>query len=115
MEHGMWNTITLTANTKDGVVEAFGLPPGRTMQSYFTDLSGSGLGLFALTVFLLGIIYLVFYKRDKNGSQLFAVILMILVVVYIGGEGLTSLKGVISDSLDLAWAYITGGNNPGTG
>jgi len=86
---------------------AFGLPPGRTVASYFTGLNSIQLALFVALMVSAGLTYYIFIHKDGNISQTFGVIL-IVVWVTVFADGLKGLQGVLWGLVHLVWAWLTG-------
>jgi len=86
---------------------AFGLPPDRTVASYFTGLNSVQLALFVALMVLVALTYNVFIRKDGNISQMTGYILIVIWVT-IFADGLKGLQGVLLGLVKLVLAWLTG-------
>jgi len=86
---------------------AFGLPNGRTVESYFTGLNSVQLALFVALMVSVALTYNIFIRKDGNFSQMAGWILVVIWVT-IFADGLKGLQGVLLGLVKLVLAWLTG-------
>lgn len=88
-------------------VQAFGLPEGRTLQSYFTNVDPAGLAMLVAGLVIILLAYLIFVKKDGNFSQAIGYIVIIFATVWFLGDGLPAVKEILLGLINVAWDWIT--------